>query len=156
MKTRRGVRADRSPSPFANETSLGPEAFERASRSPAVTEFVTKAPPAGPAPECGPDRELVAKVRRADRAAFDALYEAYFFRIFRYFGRRFETTADAERATEAALIAIFHDISNGTSQVPLSHWIFRVVRAEKDWGPKSPQPPEAAPGSSVAAAPLRS
>ncbi|HTF36172.1 MAG TPA: hypothetical protein VK714_21020 [Myxococcota bacterium] len=108
--------------------------------------------------ESGSDRELLAKLRRADRDVFDALYEAYFFRIYRYFRRRLETIADAERATESALTAIFDAVADGRSRAPLHHWIFARVRAMKNWGVQSPQHPEAAAVSMEqrSAAPVRS
>jgi hypothetical protein len=121
-------------------------------------ESGTAARPARSSPESGSDRELLTKLRSADREAFDALYEAYFFRIYSYFRRRLETQTDAEGATEAALTAIFQDISGGRSQMPLHHWTFSKVRAMKDWSVKSPQPPEAVSVSTVprSAPPVRS
>jgi DNA-directed RNA polymerase specialized sigma24 family protein len=90
--------------------------------------LLSKPPLPPPAPEREHDRALLAGLRRADAGAFDALYEGYFSRIYSYFRRRLETVTEAEKATEAALTAVFQEISSAPSEVPLGRWIFGQVR----------------------------
>ena len=78
----------------------------------------------------GSEHDLLAGLRRGDRASFDAFYEAHFLRIYNFFWRRLGTVAQAEEATEAALTAIAQGIARGQAQRPLERWILGKVRAE--------------------------
>jgi len=75
--------------------------------------------------------ELLARLRCGDRAAFEVVYEGCFLRVYGYFSRRLRSAAAAERATEAALTAVFSALCEGRGQLPLPHWIFgHVLRVE--------------------------
>ena len=87
-----------------------------------------KARPRGPL-QSASKPELLAKIERADQAAFDAFYEEYFSRVYSYFRRRFGTVPEVEEATDCALTAIFEAISLGQPQLPLESWILSTVRA---------------------------
>jgi len=65
---------------------------------------------------------------RENPSAFDAFYDTYFPRVYRYFQRRGGGVAETEEATESALRAIFEGVCRGGDQQPLEHWIFRQVR----------------------------
>ena len=71
----------------------------------------------------------MALLESAHREVFDAVFETYFSCIYRYFAQQRATVPEAEWATQAALLSIFRAISEGRSQLPLTRWIFRTVRA---------------------------
>ena len=89
---------------------------------------VTKVrPPLSPAKNASTP-ELLARLQRGERAAFEILFEASFLRVYAYFSRRLRSEAGAERATEAALTAVFSAFCEGRAQLPLPRWILGHVR----------------------------
>ena len=83
------------------------------------------------------ESELVSGLQRAEREAFETLYETYFPRVYSYLRRRQGTIPEAERATEAALTEIVDAIVRGESQLPLERWVLSRVRAVQAQGLKS-------------------
>ncbi len=79
-------------------------------------------------PESGGDAKPLGELWRENPSAFDAFYDTYFPRVYRYFQRRGGGVAETEEATESALRAIFEGVCRGGDQQPLEHWIFRQVR----------------------------
>jgi len=74
------------------------------------------------------DREIVDKVRKGDREAFDVLYERYFKRIYRFVDRRMGVRADVEETTQEVFIAVFSCLDSYRGEAPFSAWIFGVTR----------------------------
>ena len=46
------------------------------------------------------DREIIDRVRKGDRQAFELLYDRYFKRIYRFVDRRMGIRADVEETTQ--------------------------------------------------------
>ena len=87
--------------------------------------------------------DLLAELQRGDRAAFEVLFEACFLRVYAYFSRRLGSAAGAERATEAALTAVFSTLCEDRARsLPLPRWILGLVRQVEARARKAP--PEAA------------
>jgi RNA polymerase sigma-70 factor (ECF subfamily) len=80
-----------------------------------------------PVQECS-DLEIVDKVRKGDREAFEILYERYFKRIYRFIDRRMGIRADVEETTQEVFIAVFSCLDSYRGEAPFSAWIFGVTR----------------------------
>jgi DNA-directed RNA polymerase specialized sigma24 family protein len=98
---------------------------------------VTKASPSLFFAKSGSTLEILEKLRRGDREAFEIFFEESFLRVYRHFRRRLRSAADAERATETALTAVFSALCEGRSQLPLPRWILGQVRLVKVRGLKA-------------------
>jgi DNA-directed RNA polymerase specialized sigma24 family protein len=68
-----------------------------------------------------------AAALRGDAAAFDALYELYFTRVYAFVQRHTSERATAERLTEEALLRVFRDLGSAGEE-PLPARVFRTVR----------------------------
>lgn len=80
-----------------------------------------------PVQECS-DLEIVDKVRKGDREAFEILYERYFKRVYRFIDRRMGIRADVEETTQEVFIAVFSCLDSYRGEAPFSAWIFGVTR----------------------------
>ncbi|HIF96756.1 MAG TPA: sigma-70 family RNA polymerase sigma factor [Myxococcales bacterium] len=74
------------------------------------------------------DREIVDKVRKGDREAFEMLYGRYFKRIYGFIDRRMGVRADVEETTQEVFIAVFSCLDSYRGEAPFSAWIFGVTR----------------------------
>jgi RNA polymerase sigma-70 factor (ECF subfamily) len=74
------------------------------------------------------DREIVDKVRKGDREAFEVLYTRYFKRVYRFIDRRMGVRADVEETTQEVFIAVFSSLDSYRGEAPFSAWIFGVTR----------------------------
>ncbi len=79
-------------------------------------------------PKEATDREIVDRVRKGDREAFELLYERYFKRIYRFIDRRMGIRADVEETTQEVFIAVFSSLESFRGEAPFSAWIFGVTR----------------------------
>ena len=79
-------------------------------------------------PSDASDREIVDKVRKGDREAFEVLYERYFKRVYRFIDRRMGVRADVEETTQEVFIAVFSSLDSYRGEAPFSAWIFGVTR----------------------------
>ena len=74
------------------------------------------------------DDELVDRLRRGDRRAFDQLYERYFARIYSFVDRRLRNRADSEETVQEVFINVFSSIHTYRGEAPFSAWIFGLTR----------------------------
>jgi len=84
--------------------------------------------PASPAADEATDREIVDRVRKGDRQAFEVLYERYFRRIYRFIDQRMGVRADVEETTQEVFIAVFSSLDSFRGEAPFSAWIYGVTR----------------------------
>jgi len=76
------------------------------------------------------DFELARRAARADRSAFEALFEDWFDRVFAFVERRTATREAAERATEGILARAFAQLAGYDGSTPFSAWLLAIVKAE--------------------------
>ncbi|MDG2334162.1 MAG: RNA polymerase sigma factor [Myxococcota bacterium] len=74
------------------------------------------------------DREIIDRVSKGDREAFELLYERYFTRIYRFIARRMGVRADVEETTQEVFIAVFSSLDSFRGEAPFSAWIYGVTR----------------------------
>src|SRR5262245_9689397 len=77
--------------------------------------------------ESSPDEYLVGRWLAGERAAFDALYERYLMRIYRYCFRCLGDQAAAEDATQTTFhkaLAALPSFGTGSFE----RWLFRIAR----------------------------
>lgn len=74
------------------------------------------------------DREIIDRVRKGDREAFEVLYERYFKRVYRFIDRRMGVRADVEETTQEVFIAVFSCLDSYRGEAPFAAWIFGVTR----------------------------
>jgi RNA polymerase sigma-70 factor (ECF subfamily) len=75
------------------------------------------------------DRALVRSLRRGGDEAFRAFFDEYFPRLYRFCVRRLDD-ADAEEATQAALIAAVRRIETWRGEASLFTWLCQIARHE--------------------------
>jgi RNA polymerase sigma-70 factor (ECF subfamily) len=73
------------------------------------------------------DAELVSRVQRGDREAFDALARRYAKRAFAVANRLLQNVADAEDVVQDAFIAALNGIESFDSARPFGPWFMRIV-----------------------------
>jgi RNA polymerase sigma-70 factor (ECF subfamily) len=74
------------------------------------------------------DEELVDALRQGDRAAFDALYDRYFKRVFGFTEKRLHNRADAEETTQEVFITVLGAIDSYRGDAPFAAWVFGITR----------------------------
>lgn len=75
-----------------------------------------------------PDEVLVDRIRNGDRAAFEAIYQRYFKRIYAYLDKRLRNRADSEETTQEVFINVFSSIDGFRGEAPFAAWIFGLTR----------------------------
>jgi RNA polymerase sigma-70 factor (ECF subfamily) len=92
-------------------------------------EFDVRAPP-NPSHDAQADVEqaLVDAARVGDPAAFTALYESFFPRVYGYVRRRVAAEADAEDVTQDALVEVFRGLAGFRGEAPFGGWVFSIVK----------------------------
>jgi RNA polymerase sigma-70 factor (ECF subfamily) len=86
---------------------------------------------AAPGPRPGApvaDEELVESILEGDEKAFEALYERYFPRIYRFVERRMNNRADSEEVTQEAFVNLFLSLASFRREAPFAAWVFGVTR----------------------------
>ena len=83
----------------------------------------------GPAPRTVPDdeRQLVVRVQRGDRDAFDEVARRYSRRAFAISYRILRNTQDAEDLVQDAFIAALSAIGSFDPRRPFAPWFFKIV-----------------------------
>jgi RNA polymerase sigma-70 factor (ECF subfamily) len=71
---------------------------------------------------------LVRRVLAGERAAFDALYEAYFHRIYAFARRRAADAAQAEAWSGDVWLELLRRLPAHRGEAPLGGWIFAIAR----------------------------
>ena len=74
------------------------------------------------------DAELIAGVREASEAHFNALYNRYFRRIYGFVHGRLRNHADAEEVTQETFVTIFRSIENYRGQSSILSWMFGIAK----------------------------
>jgi RNA polymerase sigma-70 factor (ECF subfamily) len=74
------------------------------------------------------DEELVERVRRGDRAAFNRLYERYFPRVYRFVDKRLRNRADTEETVQEVFVSLFSSIHTYRGDAPFAAWVFGLSR----------------------------
>lgn len=74
------------------------------------------------------DEELVDRIRSGDRAAFDAIYQRYFKRIYGFLDRRLENRSDTEETTQEVFVNVFSSLHTYRGEAPFAAWIFGLTR----------------------------
>lgn len=74
------------------------------------------------------DEALVDRVRNGDRAAFDALYQRYFKRVYAFLDKRLRNRWDTEETTQEVFISVFSSLDGYRGDAPFAAWIFGVTR----------------------------
>lgn len=86
----------------------------------AVPELAVSTPPT--------DEQLVDCLRAGERAAFDALYDRYYTRVFQYVDRRLRNRADAEETVQEVFFNVFNSIESYRGEAPFGAWVFGLTR----------------------------
>lgn len=79
----------------------------------------------GPEPT---DRQLLQRLRQADEAAFNRLYERYFDRVYAFVYARMRNHADAEEVVQETFTAVFRSIHAFRGKSSLSSWIYGIAK----------------------------
>ena len=74
------------------------------------------------------DEALVDRVGNGDRAAFDALYQRYFKRVYAFLDKRLRNRWDTEETTQEVFINVFSSLDGYRGDAPFAAWIFGVTR----------------------------
>lgn len=75
-----------------------------------------------------PDRDLVRRVNEGDEAAFRALYDRYFPRVYDFVQRRLRNRADTEETVQEVFINVFSSIDSFRGEAPFAAWVFGITR----------------------------
>ncbi len=90
------------------------------------------AAPDGPeerlAREARADATLVERVRQGDERAFEALYNRYFPRVYRFVLRRLDNRSDAEETTQEVFINLMGALDSFRGEAPVGAFIFGITR----------------------------
>ncbi|MBW2445717.1 MAG: RNA polymerase sigma factor [Deltaproteobacteria bacterium] len=81
-----------------------------------------------PCREEDPDRVLVRRVIGGDEAAFQALYDLYFPRVYGFVQRRLRNQADTEETVQETFINLLSSIESYRGDAPFGAWVFGVTR----------------------------
>lgn len=74
------------------------------------------------------DAELIERIRGADEAAFNLLYERYFQRIYSFVYLRLRNRADTEEVVQDIFTAVFRSIDAYRGRSSLLAWIYGVAK----------------------------
>jgi RNA polymerase sigma-70 factor (ECF subfamily) len=76
------------------------------------------------------DLELAQRAAAADRAAFAALFEDSFERVYAYAARRTASREAAERVAERCLALAFAQLRGYDGRTPFSAWLLGLLKRE--------------------------
>jgi RNA polymerase sigma factor (sigma-70 family) len=76
------------------------------------------------------DERLAQLIRRGDEAAFAALYERYYQRLYRYCRSMLHNDADAQDALQSTFAGVFSALSQGRRNAPMRPWLYRIAYNE--------------------------
>jgi RNA polymerase sigma-70 factor (ECF subfamily) len=74
------------------------------------------------------DAELVRHILSGSREHFEALYDAYFPRVYRFALKRLGDPAEAEDVAQEVFFTVFRALASYQGNAPLLIWIFGVTR----------------------------
>ena len=70
---------------------------------------------------------VLALAAASDHGAFDALYQRYVLRVYRYMVARVHNRADADDLTSQTFLAAFIDIGCYRGSAPFAAWLFGIA-----------------------------
>jgi RNA polymerase sigma factor (sigma-70 family) len=76
------------------------------------------------------DEHLARLIRRGNEAAFAALYERYYQRLYRYCRSMLHNDADAQDALQSTFAGAFSALSQGRRDAPMRPWLYRIAYNE--------------------------
>jgi RNA polymerase sigma factor (sigma-70 family) len=76
------------------------------------------------------DERLVARAKRGDRRAFEAIFERYHQDLYRFCLTLVGSRQDAEDALQATMVKVLRSLPGERRQIRLRPWIYRVARNE--------------------------
>jgi RNA polymerase sigma-70 factor (ECF subfamily) len=85
------------------------------------------------------DQELVEKILKGDRAAFELLYETYFQRIYRFAYRRLSDAGEAEDVTQEVFMTVLGALASFQGTSSLLVWMFGITRNKVNRRFRSPR-----------------
>src|SRR5262249_60822627 len=93
------------------------------------------------------DGELVQRMLAGDQTSFDAFFDLYFPRLFRFAVRRIATEDEAEDIVQRTLVAAVRKLATWRGEAGLLTWLCPVCRPRPapPWQVHSPAPREAPP-----------
>jgi RNA polymerase sigma-70 factor (ECF subfamily) len=74
------------------------------------------------------DEELIERASRGERAAFEALYERYFPRVYAFVARRIDNRADAEDTVQEVFFGVFSGLASFRGEGPFAAWVLGIAR----------------------------
>jgi len=74
------------------------------------------------------DEDLIERIQRGDRNAFDTLYERYFPRVSGYVRRRVNNRADVEEIVQDVFVNVFTSLDSFRGDAPFAAWVLGVSR----------------------------
>jgi RNA polymerase sigma-70 factor (ECF subfamily) len=74
------------------------------------------------------DEELIGRVSRGERGAFDLLYERYFPRVCGYVRRRIGNPADVDETVQEVFVNVFTSLDSFRAEAPFAAWVLGVAR----------------------------
>ena len=79
-------------------------------------------------PDPGCDLELIARVLEGDEAAFEAIYERYFTRVYNFVQKRLHNRADTEETVQEIFINVFSSVGSYRGEAPFAAWVLGLSR----------------------------
>jgi RNA polymerase sigma-70 factor (ECF subfamily) len=74
------------------------------------------------------DAQIVERLREADEAAFDALYQQYFQRVYAFSFARLRNHADTDDAVQETFLSVYRSIEDFRGESSLLAWIYGIAR----------------------------
>jgi len=74
------------------------------------------------------DEALVAGISSGRREGFDALYQRYFPRVYRFVERRLDNRADVEETVQEVFFNLFGSLGSFRGEAPFGAWVFGLTR----------------------------
>ena len=74
------------------------------------------------------DEALVARISSGGREGFDALYQRYFPRVYRFVERRLDNRADVEETVQEVFFNLFGSLGSFRGEAPFGAWVFGLTR----------------------------
>ncbi len=78
--------------------------------------------------ETVPDEDLIERVCGGERAAFEALYERYFPRVYAFVARRLANRADVEETVQEVFFGVFSGLASFRREGAFAAWVLGVAR----------------------------
>jgi RNA polymerase sigma-70 factor (ECF subfamily) len=74
------------------------------------------------------DEELIERIGRGERAAFEVLYERYFPRVYSFVAKRLGNRADVEETVQEVFVGVFSGLASFRREGAFAAWVLGVAR----------------------------